>query len=39
MKKEMAKKSKNKVIMKMVEKNLAYCQKVGLFGNMWNVSL
>jgi hypothetical protein len=39
MKKEMAKKRRNEVIMKMIEGTLTSHQKVGLFGEMQNVSL
>jgi hypothetical protein len=39
MKKEILKKNKNEVIMKTEEKTLASHQKVGLLGDLWNVSL
>jgi hypothetical protein len=39
MKKEMARKSRNKVIMKMVEGILTSHQNVGLLSDVWNVSL
>jgi hypothetical protein len=39
MRKEMAKKRKNEVIMKTKERTLTSYQKVGLFGEVWNVNL
>ncbi len=39
MRKEMEKKNKNELIMKMEEGIVAYYQKVGVLGEVWNVSL
>jgi hypothetical protein len=39
MKKEMVNKNMNEVIMKTKEGTFTLCYKVGLFGEVWNVSL